>query len=242
MKKCFVFIPFAYNGPCVSESGPKVIEYELKKIYNKNIFFNYEMGFDDTPNQFLKRIYKNILELEKIYDKVIVFGGNHLAILPIYNIASLKNYNSLTLDAHRDYLKNDGNLTHASFLRYIDTNNINKKIILGIRDHIKETDKFNFFSEEITTNDFRKNNNILINNLNIKYLDIDFDVLDPKIFPYTICKKENGLNFKDLINLFQKITISEIKLISFSEYVPILDAKKYGIKKIFKLLKILELL
>lgn len=37
MKIAFVFLPLAFNGPCISESGPKVMEFFLKKIIIKEI-------------------------------------------------------------------------------------------------------------------------------------------------------------------------------------------------------------
>lgn len=229
MKIAYVFIPFAYNGPCISESGPKVMHYELEKYYDSKDMFQYELKLNETPIQYLNRIYKNVVYLNSFYDRVIIFGGNHLSLLPIYQIAEDLCYNSITFDAHRDYLKNNGKITHASFLRYVRRGN-SKKYILGFRDYINDVDKYKYFSKEISANYLKtKNLDVKIPN-EIKFIDIDVDFFDPAIFPYTNCKKDNGFSVNEMFEILKIVSLKDIKILSFSEYVNILDNNKNGIK------------
>ena len=183
------------------------------------------------------RVYNNVFYLNNTYDKIIIFGGNHLSLLPIYQIAEDLVYNSITFDAHRDYLNNNGLITHASFLRYIKKGN-SKKYILGFRDCIKSGEKYKYFNKEISAEYLKsKKLNIILPN-EVRFLDIDVDFFDPKIFPYTSCKKGNGFfSRRYVLKILKSINLSDIKILSFSEYVNILDNDKNGIKIIIEILK-----
>ena len=70
MKIAYVFIPFAYNGPCISESGPKVMHFELRKYYDNKDMFQYDLELDETPRQYLNRVYQG--NFTKFYEIVIL--------------------------------------------------------------------------------------------------------------------------------------------------------------------------
>ena len=76
--------------------------------------------------------------------------------------------------------------------------------------------------------------NFSLNNIN--YVDIDVDVLDEKVFPYTVCKKENGLTLNKLFDLLTKLNLQDVKILSLSEYAYVLDDKKEGLKIIIQII------
>ena len=233
MKKiAYVFIPCSYNGPCITESGPKVFEYVLKKNNYEGDYFVFNLEWNESLNRYMIRICKELKIIIKKYDKIVVFGGNHLSLLPVYNATSSVHYNTLTLDAHRDYLYNDGMITHGSFLRYVKKNNT-KHYLLGYRDNVDKKDLYDFFDKEISSNELKKENNFKFQN--IKYIDIDVDVLDKKIFPYTVCAMDNGILIKHLKQIFKNNSIQDVKILSFSKYAYVLDTKKRGLKTIIKI-------
>ena len=232
-KIAFVFIPNSYNGPCITESGPKVFEFILKKNNYNGDYFMFNLDWNESLNEYMKRITTELKKIISEHDKVVVFGGNHLSLLPVYNATNKANYSSLTLDAHRDYLYNDGTITHGSFLRFLDKNNV-KRYIIGFRDKISEENKYSFFDKEISVKSYKLNNKIEFDD--IKYVDIDVDVLDKKIFPYTVCLIDNGLLLKELMNILNTISFEYIKVLSFSEYAYVLDKKKKGLKIILNII------
>ena len=105
MNICFVFLPFAYNGPCVTESGPKVIHHGIKRYISSFVkkdhtidFFTILQDLTTSPAEYLENVYIKILELCVSYDKIIVLGGNHLSCLPIYKVANTIVNTIITLD------------------------------------------------------------------------------------------------------------------------------------------------
>lgn len=236
MKIACVFIPFAYNGPCVTESGPKVMQFEINKRYGNKDMFLFELKWDETPKDYISRVYKNMLCLYNKYDKIVIFGGNHLSLLPIYQVAENLHYNSITFDAHRDYIRSKGLITHASFLRYVE-NHTASKYIVGFRDRIRDDDRYDFFDLEISAETLKKNKLKLSINDIIHFIDIDVDFFDETIFPYTYCKKDNGFSAEDFDKIISQLDLRDLKIISFSEYIQIMDNNKYGVEFIFKILK-----
>lgn len=235
MKLAYIFIPFAYNGPCVTESGPKVMQFELTKRYgNKNMFL-YELGWNESPSDYMSRVYENILCLSKKYDRLIIFGGNHLSLLPVYQVADDLLLNSVTFDAHRDYIQSNGLITHASFLRYIK-NHTSTKYILGFRDSINKEDAYNFFDNEYSASYLKSHDLNFCIKKNIHFIDIDVDFFDENVFPYTYCKKENGFSMMDFEKIIHQIKLQDLKIISFSEYIQINDIEKKGIEFIFQIM------
>lgn len=229
----YVFIPSSYNGPCISESGPKVFEYILKKNNYTGDYFPYYLKWNETTENYMKRVLHGVKKIIKKYDKIIIFGGNHLSLLPIYKLTEPIKYNSITFDAHRDYLYNDGMITHGSFLRYINRKKT-KRVIIGYRDNINSENKYNFFDEEISSEQVN-NNQCDYDFGEIKYIDIDVDVFDKRIFPYTVCAMDNGITIKKIKEIFSNISIKDVKILSFSEYAYVLDNKKAGLKKILNI-------
>lgn len=234
MKIAFVFLPLAFNGPCISESGPKVMEFFLKKNNYQGDYYMFSLKWNESPKEYNERVLKELEKIEKQYSKILIFGGNHLSLLPVYELTETLSYNSLTLDAHRDYLLNDGMITHGSFLRFIKRKKV-KRYILGFRDEIKKEDEYKFFDKEISA-EVIVNNNMTIPKDNIIFVDIDVDVLDESIFPFTSCKKENGISLKKLYEILEFIDISNIKILSFSEYAYVLDKEKKGLEIIFSII------
>lgn len=236
MSIAYIFIPFAYNGPCVTESGPKVMQFEINKKYGNKDMFSFELQWYETPADYMSRVYENILCLAKKYEKLIIFGGNHLSLLPIYQAAEKFHYNSVTFDAHRDYIRSKGMITHASFLRYVESHS-SKKYILGFRDYIREEDKYDFFDDEISAKQLKENKMKLNIENNIDFIDIDVDFFDENIFPYTYCKKENGFSMDEFDVIISQLNLNNLKFISFSEYIQIIDENKKGIEFIFEVIK-----
>lgn len=230
----YVFLPNSYNGPCITESAPRVFELILKKNNYKGDYFLFELQWNESLAEYYERVKTNLLKIIKEHSKTVVFGGNHLSILPVYQTVGELGYNSLTLDAHRDYLFNDGKITHGSFFRFVEKR-ANHKTIVGFRDVISDDDKYNFFDLEIPCSQLKKNKEI--NCLNkINFVDIDVDVLDKKVFPYTVCAAKNGLSLKQLYLLLNHIEFNKSKILAFSEYAYILDKKKKGIKIILDII------
>ena len=230
-KIAYVFIPCSYNGPCITESGPKVFEHVLQKNNYDGDYYSFSLKWDESLCKYMERITNDLKEIVKSHDKIIVFGGNHLSLIPVYNIAGTLNYNSLTLDAHRDYLYNDGLITHGSFIRFLKKSN-SKKFLLGFRDNAK--DKYEFFEREISSIQYMKDRSIKLNN--IKYIDIDVDVFDKKLFPYTVCAMDKGIQISHLFEIFENVEAKNVKILSFSEYAYVLDKKKKGLRIIMKVI------
>lgn len=240
MKTAYVFLPLAFNGPCICESGPKVMEFFLKKNNYKGDYYMFQLKWDESPKKYNERVLKELKKIEQKYSKILIFGGNHLALLPVYKLTENLEYNSLTLDAHRDYLLNDGMITHGSFFRFIKKEK-SKRYILGFRDEITNENEHNFFDKEISAETILKSK-LDIPKSNLNYIDIDVDVLDESIFPFTSCKKNNGLTLNKLFEIFEYINLTNVKMLSFSEYAYVLDEEKEGLKILFSIIdKFLEL-
>ncbi len=236
MNIAYVFIPFAYNGPCVTESGPKVMQFEINKRYGNKDMYMYELEWDETPKDYMNRVYENILQLIQKYDKLIIFGGNHLSLLPVYWIAETLQFNSVTFDAHRDYIKSKGLITHASFLRYVKGHTTSRHIV-GFRDQIEEDNKYDFFDSEVSAETLKESGLELKIKEPIRFLDIDVDFFDENVFPYTYCKKPNGFTMDEFQRIIRQLDLESLKIISFSEYIQILDYNKIGVEIILEILK-----
>ena len=235
MKIAYIFIPFAYNGPCVTESGPKVMQFEISKRYGNKDMYMFELKWNETPKDYMSRVYENILCLIQKYDRLIMFGGNHLSLLPVYWIAEAMQFNSVTFDAHRDYIKSKGLITHASFLRYIKGHK-NGRYIVGFRDQIRDDDNYDFFDLEISAEVLKESKLELEIKKSIQFLDIDVDFFDENVFPYTYCKKPNGFTMDEFQKITKQLDLESLKIISVSEYIQILDYDKHGVEFILKIL------
>ena len=53
MKIAYIFIPFAYNGPCVTESGPKAMQFEINKKYGKKEKNKLEKKKNETKKEYI---------------------------------------------------------------------------------------------------------------------------------------------------------------------------------------------
>ena len=212
-------LPFAYNGPCITECGPLAISHEIKKdfLFHQFDLIEKKQGFCESPHDYLKRIQIELTS--NSIDKGAFIGGNHLSFLPIYRAAKEKGYTIVVLDAHRDYLEQD-EISHASFIKYLSDIPI---IIFGYRDRIDSV-----APDNVTLFPVNKLSEFLeyISKLDYVYLDIDIDVLDPSEFPCTYSKINGGIMKSDLFNIIKHLS-SKIKWLSISEYAPVLDYDKY---------------
>ena len=113
-----IFIPFAFGGNPATESGPKAVLRALNhnRILNTE-FIVLNQDFFDSAHSFLINCENKIMHLFCKYDKCCIVGGNHLSILPAYNLitSQKKNADILLLDAHRDYYP-ENSINHATFL------------------------------------------------------------------------------------------------------------------------------
>lgn len=212
-------LPFAYNGPCITECGPLVIGHEIKKniLFSQFDLIEIKQNFFESSLDYLKRIE---LEITINFNDMAAFlGGNHLSLLPVYRVAKEKGYSIVVLDAHRDY-KKQNEISHASFINYLSDVPI---VIFGYRDKLDlvAPDNVVLYSPE-QLSDFleyvSKQNNI--------YLDIDVDVLDPADFPCTYSKIDGGIKKNDFFKIINELS-SKTKWFSISEYAPVLDYKNY---------------
>ncbi len=219
-----IVFPFSFGGAYISENSPLFLEHELKKniIFSNIIFDEISKDFDSSPRMLLENLY---IRLKNMNDKkCVILGGNHLSMLPVHIKAEENNFCSIVLDAHRDYISEEG-YNHANFLKYIKKNQI---LIYGYRDR-NNSDRplniYNFSKEE--KKDFF---DYIIQNVYLGktfYIDIDVDVLDPVIFPCTYKKIEKGLNFEDIKEIFDIIGIERIRWLSISEYISYDDDNNY---------------
>lgn len=231
MKKIlFLFIPLAFRGNPGSESGPRA----LKKYLEKNLQYDFSMRvlfFYKTLELDIKISIKTFFHLleEEVktnyhdYDNIFVIGGNHLSIYPILNY-SLEKGNILSFDAHLDnYSKDD--LNHGSFLNYLNFNK-NFYYIYGLRDN-NQNQEVNVMLIDI--NEIKYNN--------YSHCDIDLDVLDPDQFPYVGDRISNGISISDFKSILMKLNFKEIRVISISEYIPLLDKNGKGRQIILSIIR-----
>lgn len=213
-------IPFAYNGPWIAGNGPLAIAYEISKDL---LFYDFSIetvteGFDESPKQFINRIENYIRT--KLVNKRVFFSGNHMGLLPVYRAAKYENLTIVVLDAHRDY-KKEKIISHASFMNDVRDVSI---VIYGYRDNLNQERPYNIQEFELEQ---KKEFLSYVANLKTEvYLDIDVDVIDPKEFPCTYCKLDNGISVKELYEIIDFMS-DKTRWLSISEYVPILDSGKY---------------
>ena len=212
-----ICIPFAFNGPSASIQGAGQLYNYYKNcsdiVYSRLFYQKY----DQSAKDYLDELYNYFsIYLE---DRTIVFGGNHLSVLPLHRYASQKRYYTIIFDAHRDYYEIDDGINHSNFLRYIENEN---RMIFGYRDKFEAHLPFEIYS-------INEKKTFIYRILELKkenyrfYIDIDFDVLDPLFFPATACPIKGGIGLDELIELLNIIDYNYIDYISFEEYMPIQD-------------------
>ena len=181
--------------------------------------------FSESPKDYLCRVQQSIRDAGSKYDRIVVLGGNHLSILPVYRwLYEYELLNIVTLDAHRDYYP-EGSINHATFLKELGKKNTGKHYLVGARDFDKHAEKHSCI-EEITI-DALKNNKSLIDG-GIGFLDIDLDVLDPNEFPWCGSTIDNGLTKEIVMSIIQYAVETHCKILAISEYIPNWDFSKTG--------------
>jgi arginase family enzyme len=128
-----------------------------------------------------------------------------------------------TFDAHRDYLYNEGLVTHASFFRYVPKVSGKTNYLLGYRDIISDEDAFSYFDYEINVASYDKFIMEHVQASSDIYLDLDIDVFDPHLIPCTGSIKDGGITIKQFNDFLCIVHPRNIKLISISEYIPLLE-------------------
>lgn len=234
MSNAIIFIPFAFGGNPASESGARCIKHVIDnnkdEIYAEK--FCFEQNLEESPKNFLERLENNLKDIIKKYDKLILVGGNHLSILPLYRVLYQRDSKDviITMDAHRDYYP-DNNLNHASFLATLCNNKNTRHYLIGARDFDKHQEDHNAI--EVLNDDLYK-----YQFSNITLLDIDVDVINPKIFPSCGCPIDGGFSFEAIIEDIRFCSDRGCKILSISEYIPNWDNAQTNAKMIFEMISV----
>ena len=210
--------PLAFGGPCVTESGSKVMMWEFLKWHSEledqsRIF---DLAFSESPDQYVHKL-EEVMK-RRIGKRTLILGGNHLSVLPCY--LALQDMTVLVFDAHRDYLKEES-ISHASFLRYTNCDQI---FIFGYRDKITEEPPSNIYNYVLSEKEKllsciedRKHKNV--------FIDIDIDVFDPSLITSTNSALPNGLQMDDIWEIVEKVGKDNVLWVSLSEYIPLIDSE-----------------
>lgn len=173
---------------------------------------NLELPFGDKKNALRKitELVKNIIKENKI---PIMIGGEHLVTLASIK-ALAKKYEDLHVvhfDAHTD-LREDylgESLSHATVIRRVhDVLGDGKINQFCIRSGLKEE----FLWAKTHTNLEKFTYNTLgecVKKLKDRpvYITIDLDVLDPSVFPGTGTPEPGGINFHQMIEIIQELSV-----------------------------------
>lgn len=220
----FVFLPFAFGGNPASESGPRAICSFLQLEPKKYICI--EQTSKESAQQYLKKVYDILCPLLKTEKKLIIIGGNHLSILPVY--AYFYNYDStvVTLDAHCDFYPEKG-LNHANFMRYLNNKNNTSHYILGARENIQSINMYKHI-KAVPINSFCELYNT--HRKPVNFLDIDLDVIDPEIFNWCGSPSDNGASIEEVLNVVNQYKKNNGTCLAISEYIPNFDTDNNGFK------------
>jgi len=218
----FYFLPFAFGGNPASQSGPRAILEYLQ--LNSDEYICIEQTSVESAQQYLKRVYDTFLQTLTSGDKHIIFGGNHLSIFPLYKYFYNVEGSIITMDAHCDTYCTD-DISHASFLNYLEKNDKTEHFIVGARKNIDSVQK------NITVIPFTDVSVSKIHqSSSINLLDIDVDVLDPNTFAWCGSPCDGGITLEELLNIVNQYRICGGKVLSISEYIPNYDFKKRGLQ------------
>lgn len=234
MSNALVYIPFAFGGNPAAESGPRCIKHIIdnnKIVFDVDIFY-YEQKIDESPERFLEILTYKLSEIIEKYDRVVLMGGNHLSILPLYRILYQSNTKDtiITLDAHRDYYP-ENKLSHASFLSSLCKNGNTKHYLIGVRDFERHQEENG--SIEILTDDLSEHQ---ISNITL--LDIDVDVINPEIFPSCGSPIDGGLSYEKIEEYVRFCNKRGCKIMSISEYIPNWDNARTNAEMILAMIRV----
>lgn len=234
MLNALVYIPFAFGGNPAAESGPRCIKHIIdnnKIVFDADIFY-FEQKINESPNRFLEILTYKLNKIIKKYDRLVLMGGNHLSILPLYRILYQRNTKDtiITLDAHRDYYP-ENKLSHASFLSSLCKNDDTKHYLVGARDFERHQEQND--SIEILTDDLSKHP---ISNITL--LDIDVDVINPEIFPSCGSPIDGGLSYEKIKEYVRFCNKRGCKIMSISEYIPNWDNAQTNARMILEITRI----
>ncbi len=185
-----------------------------------------EQSPEESALQFLERVYCKMLLVLQSEEKVILIGGNHLSIFPVYRYFYSAQSRILTLDAHCDCY-DFPSLNHASFLNYLDDTANVKHVISGVRS----TYGAPIISKQITIAHGHQQSSLdsLMDILPVDFLDIDVDVMDPNIFSWCGSPCEGGLTAEQVTHLVKYYNRTGGRVLAISEYIPNYDFQGKGL-------------
>ena len=183
---------------------------------------NYEnLTIEESINK-LEQICLPIFKDKKI---PFVLGGEHsLSIAPIRALKKINNdFTVIHLDAHADLREEyeGAKSSHACIMKRVYDENI-PFISLGIRSLSKEEsilikqNNLNIFYAKDIVRDI-KTIDIALKKIKTKniYITFDIDVFDPSIIPATGTPEPGGLNWYDIMYVFEKLRDSQKNILGF---------------------------
>ena len=237
------------------EQAPKIISNFFKKKYFDFIDIQDENGY---------------IELFKLHNKylqnsnnIITIGGDHsISLATCASSADIykDDLKIIWIDAHADINTRDSSLTKnmhgmpvASLLGLdnifkLPTINPEQIIYIGLRDlddfeveTIKKLDIENYTTLDIKN----KGINNILNNINIDnkkiHMSFDVDVIDPILFSSTGTLVNNGLDYTEVENIFDKFKPNLISA-DFVEFNTLLTEKIEGNHDSIKLFRLINYL
>lgn len=190
---------------------------------------------EDGFNQMFSWLKERISYWKSLGKKVGLLGGDHSIPLPYHTFLNEKNekYGIIHIDAHNDLrIEFEGfKYSHASiFHNVMKYDNVEKLVQVSIRDYChqeKETvknssDRISVFYDR----DIRKKmyegytwkeicDNIIAELPEKVYLSIDIDGLDPKLCPNTGTPVPGGMEYEEMMYLFNRLKESNKEIIGF---------------------------
>ncbi len=165
--------------------------------------------------------------------KFIWLGGNHLALLPVYDHLCESNTLVLQFDAHLDIHHFAGTFetpSHGNFVLFakrplVPIVNVGHREQLLTKDHIDSFYKDNVSSMEIAVNPELAFKRVLeiTNKAEKIFIDIDCDVMDAAFFPATGRPVPMGLPPTFIARIIEAIDPGKIIGVGISEFDPSRD-------------------
>jgi len=221
--------------------APSYIRWAIESIEDTSIYqdnksykpYN-DLGDIYVPWEFdifevINYISQNVENLIKKYNFPFVFiGGDHFITYPIVKtISKFENFCIIHLDAHldrRDIFENS-KYNHATFIRRLEEEGF-LVYTLGYRSYAKN---FEYINNNCYAFEVLNPLKEIVKKHNKFYLTLDFDVLDPSIFPSVSNPEPNGISFIEIIEVL-KLLKGKIISADIVEFSPIIgDHYKSGV-------------
>lgn len=246
MRTNIVFFPFDLFGGGTA-AGVRLLADEIRNILDDNRQETaatradayrgklrlHEMAFDRLTDLTDWRADGRELfrKLRSKSERTIWLGGNHLAVLPVYDaLVGCEDLLILQLDAHLDihhFADSNPHPTHANFLLHVD-GPLPPLVNVGHRELLLPAGYVgNFYQRAISAVEFARDPAAalaavqeLCADARYVYLDLDCDVLDPAFFPAVTDPMPFGLSPLDLLRVIEAIGVSRLSGLSVSEFDP----------------------